>query len=235
MTPGTVVTARLSGGVGAEKDKIRPVLVVHDTGATVLVLAITDAHKKRIPTHALIQGYTSGTQVKDALVTCEHAWFLDPGRLEPRQGARALTDDELGSVGRCLRIALGMRPIRPPPGRPDVPRGSIVQVDFAGGVGLELSTPHRALVLSNDAGNYFGRTLLVAPFVDTAIVGVPLSEGTLDLGRLRIVDVDRLRSGILGTTEPGALQQVEATLEGLLPAASEPTRRRRRRRTRASA
>ena len=233
MTPGTVVTVRLSGGVGAEKDKIRPALVVHDAGPTVLILAITDAQKRRIPTHALIQGYTSGTQVKDALVTCEHAWFLDPSRIEPRSGARDLTEDELGLVGRCLRIALGLRASRPPPGRPDTPRGSVIEVDLFGGVGAEPSALHRALVLSNDAGNYFGRTLLVAPFVDSAIVGVPLASGTLDLARLRIVDVDRIQGGILDTIEGDALQQVEAVLEGLLPAAAAEPRRRRRRRSQA--
>ncbi|MEZ4239226.1 MAG: type II toxin-antitoxin system PemK/MazF family toxin [Myxococcota bacterium] len=87
MQHGDVLTAHLTGGVGAEKDKIRPVVVVHDAGRTVLAVAVTDARKRRVATHALLRGYASGTQVKDALVACEHAWSLDPTRLEARGDA----------------------------------------------------------------------------------------------------------------------------------------------------
>lgn len=222
MNPGEVVTAAMSGGVGAEKDKVRPMVVVHDAGRTVLVVAITDAGKKRLPTHALLQGYSSGTQVKDALATCEHAWFLDRSRLTPRTDARRLTAAEVRSVGRCLRIALALSAGRAPPGPPRFPRGAIVGVDFTGGIGAELDAEHPALVLSNDVGNYYGRTLLVAPILDgsaaaDAVLPVPLSSGVVDLGRLRIADFDRV-TGVRGTATDADVRDASARLSLIVPA-----------------
>lgn len=221
MNPGDVVTAAMSGGVGAEKDKVRPMVVACDAGRTVLVVAITDAGKKRLPTHALLQGYSSGTQVKDALATCEHAWFLDPSRLTPRVDARPLTAAEVRSVGRCLRIALALSPGRAPPGTPRFPRGAIVGVDFSGGIGAELDAEYPALVLSNDVGNYFGRTLLVAPILDAAraadaVIPVAVASGVLDLGRLRIADFDRV-TGVRGAATAADVANASAELARRVP------------------
>jgi mRNA-degrading endonuclease toxin of MazEF toxin-antitoxin module len=220
MQPGQVVTAHLSGGVGAEKDKSRPVAFVYDAGPTALVLAVTDARKKRIPTHALIKGYSSGTQVKDALVTCEHAWFVDPTRLEARPDARSLTADELRSVGQCLRLALalGPGPHRAPPAPPVHRRSALIRVDFAGGIGAEANGVHTAAVLSNDVGNYYGRTLLVAPFVaGDAVAPVETAHGVLDLGRMRVVDVDRVIEPSGDALDAAALAAVAERLEAILP------------------
>jgi mRNA-degrading endonuclease toxin of MazEF toxin-antitoxin module len=217
MQPGQVVTAHLTGGVGAEKDKSRPVVVVCDAGRTVLAVAVTDARKKRVPTHARLCGYASGTQVKDALVACEHAWFLDPSRLEPRADARDLTEAELRDVGRCLRIALALAPVRPPPAAPRYRRGAWVTVDLAGALGAEAQGRTGAVVLSNDAGNYFGRTFLVAPVAAAdAVLPVMLASDTVDLGRMRVVDVERIVASVADPL-PGALAPVDAALEAILP------------------
>lgn len=222
MTPGQVVTAALSGGVGAEKDKVRPVVVLRDHGRTVLGVALTDARKTRIPTHALIRGYTSGTQVKDALVTTEHAWSLDPSRITPRPDARPLTRDELVAVGRCFRLAVGLTAGRAPPAPPKFARGDLVEVDFSGAVGAEASGQTPAVVLSNDVGNYFGRTLLVAPILPPAaaadaVLGCPCPSGTLDLGRLRIVDMDRVVSGPTERMADAVLAEAARTLAAVVP------------------
>lgn len=218
MKPGHVVTAHLTGGVGAEKDKSRPVVVVHDAGRTVLVVAVTDARKKWVPTHARLKGYASGTQVKDALVACEHAWFVDPSRLEPRDTARDLTDAELQQVGKCLRIALSLVPVRSPPGTPPYARGARVTVDFAGALGAEVHGQREAVVLSNDAGNYFGRTFLVAPVAaDDPVLPVRIGSDTIDLGRMRVADVERIVGSGGSSFGADALSPVAAALEAVLP------------------
>jgi mRNA-degrading endonuclease toxin of MazEF toxin-antitoxin module len=197
-------------------------VVIHDAGSTALVVAVTDARKKRLPTHALVRGFSSGTQVKDALVTCEHAWFLDPVRLQERPGAGALGPDERLAVGQCLRIALGLAPSRPPPEAPKWGRGSLLRVDFSGGVGRELTGEHPAVVLSNDAGNYFGRTLLVAPRLGPddiagAVILVALPSGPIDLGRLRVVDLERVRGSAGDALLPAEMASVESRVRDLLP------------------
>ena len=190
---GDVITASFPPGRGAEKGKQRPAVVARVGGPTCLVFPLTDARKKVFPTHARLPDYPSGSQTKDALVTCEHAWSLDPSRLSPRQGARPLNRLERSRVKMALSVTLGLFPIRPPPTHPAEPRGSWVWVDFGSGPASEATGPSRAVVISNDVGNYFGRTLLVVPCPHHAPhLPVDLAGTTVDLGRIRVVDRERL-------------------------------------------
>lgn len=214
MNRGDVVTADLEGGVGAEKGKVRPVVVVRDHGPTVLVVAVTDARKKRLPTHAALGAWESGTTVKDALATCEHAWSLDPSRLTERAGAATLTAAQLTDVGRALRIAFGLAPPRPTPGVPKYRRGAWIDVDYGPARGAEPAGTLPSLVLSNDTGNWFGRTLLVAPRVAAPIAGVAVSGTEVDLGRIRVVDMDRVAADPTQFVPAADLAALEAVLGG---------------------
>lgn len=212
-----MVTADLTDAVGAEKGKIRPAVVVHSHARTALILPVTDAAKRRYPTHALLAGFASGTQVKDALVTCEHARSVDPSRLTPRPRAPSLSTQQLADVLQALRLALGLTPLRPPSRRPPHPRGSWVQVDYGEGRGAEASGVIRSLVLSNDTGNAFGRTLLVAPRADAhALVPVLGMEEPVDLGHLRVVDHTRIQPGPTASLSPSELHAPDARLGELL-------------------
>jgi mRNA-degrading endonuclease toxin of MazEF toxin-antitoxin module len=217
MQPGEVVTADLTGGVGAEKDKLRPVVVVRVHGPTTLVVAVTDARKKRLPTHASLGRYGSGTTVKEALATCEHAWSLDGSRLAERAGAQPLTAAQLAAVGNCLRIAFGLTPPRPTPGIPKYRRGAVADVDFGVATGGEPAGVLPSLVLSNDTGNWYGQHLLVAPIVDAAVVGVDSVAGTVDLGRIRVVDLQRMRGDPVRFLDGTDLDPIGAGLRSIFP------------------
>lgn len=203
--------------MGAEKGKTRPVVVVRITRQTTLVVAVTDARKRRLPTHVLLRGFDSGTSVKDALVTCEHAWSLDPSRLSLRAETRSLSEVERRGVGLCLRVALSLVPSRAPPAPPKHPRGAVIRVDFSGGMGAEAAGIQPALVVSNDAGNYYGRTMLVAPLIyGEAVWPSPGRAPAIDLGRLRVIDRDRVRGEGEGL---GAeiLSEIDEDLEAFIP------------------
>ena len=172
---------------------------------SVLVLPLTDARKRRLPTHVLLRDYASSTQRKDARVTCEHAWSVDAGRVEVGS-ARPLTPDERAEVARALRLTLGLIELQPPPRRPAEPRGSRVEVDFGRGHPSEATGVRQAIVLSNDVGNYFGRTLLVAPVH-------PDDAEPADLSRLRVVDRERLSGPAAGRLSEEALGNVDQALE----------------------
>jgi mRNA-degrading endonuclease toxin of MazEF toxin-antitoxin module len=202
VTVGEIVTLDPTGAVGAEKAKTRPAVVLHVFGATVLVVPVTDARKSRLPTHYLLRGYDSGTQAKDALVTCEHLMCVAPARLSRRAAAAVLTPADLAEVKHRVRLAVALEQVpTPPPGSPKLKRGSFVSVDFLRGVPPEPTGVAWSLILSNDTGNYFGRHYIVAPVVVEPVMGVSVTPlpvgaaGAVDLGRMRVVDHDRLAAG----------------------------------------
>lgn len=215
MQVGDVVTARFPDGRGAEKAKRRPAVVVRVGGPTVLVAPMTDARRKSYPTHAAIADYPSGSQTKNAVVACEHAWSMAPERLSVRAGARPLTATERSRVRMALSITLGLFPVGRPPSAPDPARGSWVPLEFGEQPDVEASGRRLGLVISNDVGNFFGPTLMVVPLMgdEAAHHGVDVPEGRLDLGRLRVADRVRLTPGAAPPPiRPAALQTVDAAL-----------------------
>ena len=201
MQPGAVVTLSVDDHRGGEKAGSHPAVVIRDFGQTVLVVPITDAQKGRLPTHYLIPSYASGTQDKDALVTCEHARSAALSRLADRPGASPLSPTELEAVMYALRLALDLETVpTPPPAAPELSRGKFVSVDFGRGPLPEIRGRQWALVVSNDTGNYYGRHFLVAPVAEgNGVNGVRLEScppkgrpGVLDVGLLRVVDQVRI-------------------------------------------
>jgi mRNA-degrading endonuclease toxin of MazEF toxin-antitoxin module len=93
----------------------------------------------------------------------------------------------------------------------------VVEVDFGGGLGAEASAVLPAVVLSNDTGNYFGRTFLVAPRCEPGWIPVETGSGSFDLGRLRVVDVDRIVGGSSTDLAPVDLTRIGDRLESMLP------------------
>lgn len=201
MNPGDVVTLTVGNAVGGEKRGSHPAVVVRNFGPAVLVVPLTDAGKSRLPTHHLIPSFSSGTQTKDALATCEHAISVHPSRLSARPGAAPVSQADLQGIRSALRVAVALAPVpKSPPSPPTMGRGAFVQVDFGQGQAPEPSGVLWALILSNDTGNYYGRHYLVAPLAGSVPVGAvslaacpPTSApGQVDVGLLRVVDQGRL-------------------------------------------
>jgi len=226
MNSGDIVTVTVSNAVGGEKSGSHPAVVIRNFGAIVLVAPMTDASKNRLPTHHFIPKYSSGTQVKDALVTCEHAIAVHPSRVAPRPEATRMSEAEVQGIRKALHIAVALSPAgREPPSQPRLLRGSFVKVDFSRNLGPEPSGVAWAVILSNDTGNYYGRHYLVAPLATTTqVVAVSLSScpparqpGAVDLGLLRVVDRQRIVSGTptLSASEAD-LKAVDAALREMI-------------------
>jgi mRNA-degrading endonuclease toxin of MazEF toxin-antitoxin module len=227
MDRGAVVTLNVDHAVGGEKRGSHPAVVVSDFGPCVLVVPMTDANKSRLPTHHLVRNFASGTQTKDALVTCEHAMSVDPSRLEQREGAAGLAPSEVAGIVKAFEIAVGLAatPTKPP-AQPQHRRGDFVMIDFGSGAGIEPSRVVSALIVSNDTGNYFGRHFLVLPVVgpnrvQPVRVGTRLSSGdpeAVDVALVRVVDRDRLRPCDHAQATPVDLAAVDKALSRLLHA-----------------
>lgn len=225
MDRGTVVTLSVGNAVGGEKRGSHPAVVISDFGRCLLVVPMTDADKSRLPTHYLLRDFASGTQTKDALVTCEHAISVDPSRIEQREGAAVIGPSEVAGIVKALDIAVGLAatPTKPP-AQPQHRRGGFVTVDFGTGAGVEPDGPVLALVVSNDTGNYFGRHFLVAPIAGSEPVQpVPLGNcpptgepGAIDIALLRVVDRDRLRPSDSAQATEVDLAAVDSELGQLL-------------------
>jgi mRNA-degrading endonuclease toxin of MazEF toxin-antitoxin module len=131
VNAGEAVTLTVDNAVGGEKQGSRPAIVLRDFGPAILVAPLTDAEKRKLPTHHLIRNYSSGTQTKDALITCEHAISVHPSRLSSRPGAEPMAQADLDGIRTAFRIALALAPVpKSPPSQPALRRGFFVQVDF---------------------------------------------------------------------------------------------------------
>lgn len=224
MDRGTVVTLNVANAVGGEKWGSHPAVVVSDFGRCVLVVPMTDANKSRLPTHHRVPGYSSGTQTKDALVTCEHAIAVDPSRIEQREGAAPVGPSDVAGILKAMGIAVGLSATpRRPPAQPQHRRGDLVTVDFGAGTGIEPVGPASALIVSNDTGNYFGRHFLVVPAAGPEPVRpVPLDSGPpggrfeVDVALLRVVDRDRLRTSNAAVPRDVDMTAVDSELRQLL-------------------
>jgi mRNA-degrading endonuclease toxin of MazEF toxin-antitoxin module len=225
MDRGTVVTLNVNKAVGGEKRGSHPAVVVSDFGPCVLVVPVTEANKSRLPTHHFLRNFASGTQIKDALVTCEHAMSVDPSRLEQREGAAALGPPQVPGIVKVLEIAVGIAPTpTKPPAQAQHRRGAFVTVDFGSGAGIEPSGVVSALIVSNDTGNYFGRHFLVVPVAGpnpvrpVRLASWPSSDEpeAVDIALLRVVDRDRLRPSDSAQATTVDLAAVDKELSQLL-------------------
>lgn len=225
MRRGELVTLDVTGGVGGEKQGSRPAVVVNDFGPAVLAVPITDARKRQLPTHFVLPRASAPGITKDSLATCEHAISVDPSRILHREGAGALGPSEVTGVVRALDVAVALAPTTAkPPAQPQHRRGDFVEVDFGVGIGAEPSGVVSALVVSNDTGNYFGRHFLVVPVAGADPVN-PVSirtcppndgPGAVDVGLLRVVDLERLRPADKSTASGVDMVAVDSELRRLL-------------------
>ncbi|MEZ4239225.1 MAG: hypothetical protein R3F59_24340 [Myxococcota bacterium] len=110
-------------------------------------------------------------------------------------------------------------PLQGPPGVPKVQRGSRVTVDLAGAVGAEARGTVEAVVVSND-----DRQLLRPHLPGRAprrcrrqCLPVAVGSDTVDVGRLRIVDVERLQGAAGPPLDPSVLAPLDAALAALVP------------------
>lgn len=221
MNVGEVVTFVDTEAIGAEKKKDRPVVIVCDFGKTMLIAPITDANKKALPTHHYIGKYASGTSVKPALVTTEHARSVPPSLLQPRPGAAGLKAD-IPKIRFRLRLALGLESVLKPPNEPSFPRGSRVKADFGAQAAPLVTDLQEAIVLSNDQGNYFGQHFLVAPVLEAdGLCPIRAQAGAqsivLDFGQLRVVDASRMKAKLDGRLAPACMKVIDDCIAELIP------------------
>lgn len=94
--------------MGSEQTGIRPVLIVqNDVGnkfsPTVIVVAITGAHKKEIPTHVHIQ------LKKPSIILCEQIFTISKQRLIKR--ICKLDEKIMKEVEYKIKVSLGLVPV----------------------------------------------------------------------------------------------------------------------------
>lgn len=107
---GQVYIADLGQGCGSEQQGIRPVLIVqNDKGNyysnTVLVVPITSAHKKSIPTHVSLMKGTGGL-TKDSTLVVEQMRTVDKSRL--RNCIGALPTEIMNVVNEKILVQVGI-------------------------------------------------------------------------------------------------------------------------------
>lgn len=128
---------------GNEKAKARPGILaaIHDNWGTVIPLTSRNPSQ---PTH--VATFVLG---KKGIAACEHPTSFLLKNLGDY--GRSVPPSVVSQVKQALRVALGLEIVREPPGVPRFFRGSLVGV-FG----------RKWMVVSNDLGNYYGRTLIVA-------------------------------------------------------------------------
>lgn len=107
---GQVYIADLGNGQGSEQSGIRPVLVIqNDVGNfysnTVLIVPITSAMKKNIPTHMNLEKGTAGL-TKDSTLIVEQMRTVDKTRL--RHCIGVFSDNMMNIVDKKVMIQVGI-------------------------------------------------------------------------------------------------------------------------------
>jgi mRNA interferase MazF len=219
---GQIVWIDFAGSLGHEQQKERPVVVLNCVGQSILTVPLTTALKKGLPTHIPVGQYDLGSGLVENTAICEHIACVDRKRIT-QELQDSLPEATLKAVARGAKISLGLLNgfdnAQPSPAR-----GTVVEVDWSGSLGVEPAGSSWAVVVQNNAGNHFAPTTIVLPLLANtrggAEINVTISEtGTSMVGLLdgiKVIDKSKRIVKTLGVLTAVELAAIDQAIDAFL-------------------